>query len=111
MRKRHEKSSPHKDVSKMLRKMRLNDGDVLLIRRDSPFGAQEKLEQLESKIQEIYKGRLNGLLFIVVETLDDIRKADDKVMREQGWIRWPRGAKQPLEKEDEDGDDSDLDQE
>lgn len=86
MRKR-KPTSPHNAPAKMIRKLHLSDGDIVLIKRDSHLATKDMLEALGDEFEKNYKFRV---LFVVVDDFDDISKADDDILRKAGWIRWPR---------------------
>lgn len=91
MRKRQEKTSPHNQMGKIIRKLNISPGDVLLIKQDSELATKENLNRLGELFTEHYKGF--NVVFVVVENFDDLQKADEETMNKFGWILWPRGKK------------------
>lgn len=77
-------------AGKVIRKMRLQDGDVLLIKRGSGLDTKEAVSEMTDIFQKNYPFRM---VFIVVGDLDDISKADPEIMRQNGWLKIPEVRK------------------
>ena len=89
MRKRKPRD-PNRHISSMIRKLKVKPGDVLLVNRASKYAPTDVLDALVEQFEKIYGF---PCLFMVVDDFTDISKADDQVMMDNGWIRWPRGRK------------------
>lgn len=71
-------------IGKMLRKIRLENGSVLVIKADS-----ELAQSVESIAQGVDGMGLSNVLLIVTSDLENIRALPDEEMHKLGWVRFP----------------------
>jgi hypothetical protein len=88
MRKRKEKTK-ESHVAKAIRKMKISDGDVILIKEGSRYANVESIQEMGEMFEKHYPHI--HCVFIVVDTWEDLKTADDEIMQAAGWLRWPRG--------------------
>lgn len=69
---------------KAIKRLRILDGDVILIKAGTPLANYQVVERLSTLL------KMNGLqryLIAIVEDWDHIRRFDEKDMEDLGWIR------------------------
>jgi len=89
MRKRPQKSSISQQAGRFIRKLNIRDGDVILIKKGSGYDSEKMLKALAEQFEKVFHHKRT--IAIVVNDLEDIRKADEATMLKYGWLRWPRG--------------------
>jgi len=70
-------------AGKFLKKCKLGDGDMLLIKSDSELAKEQNLRVLFEAIERI--GKL--CMLIVVDDFDDVRTMNETDMNKLGWFR------------------------
>jgi hypothetical protein len=66
----------------MIRKLRVNHGDILLVKKDTDMETAAKLLG-----DALAQRGFDNVLVIAVADLDDISKIDREVMHEYGWFQ------------------------
>lgn len=66
------------------RALRVNDGDIILVKRDSHLIAERNLNDLATSLGRTGRGRC---ILIVVDDFDDLSILTEEEMRKHGWIR------------------------
>lgn len=69
---------------KNIKRVRILDGDVILIKSGTPLATYQVVERLSTLM------KMNGLqryLIAIVDDWNDVRRFDEKDMEDMGWIR------------------------
>lgn len=82
-----QKSLSLKLLRNFVRKLRLRDGDVVLIRSESPLSRIDALNTLDDAVRS---ANIHDVIFIVVDDFDAVETIDEAKMMELGWVRTKR---------------------
>lgn len=81
-RNRHEPNV--RDVIKAIKKLRIQAGDTILLRRDAEIAKKEFIDDMVNAFE---RAGLDHVLIIVVDDFDDLTVLNEKGMAQHGWFR------------------------
>ena len=92
MRKRYSKtettepkpSVPMHQIGKIIRRLRFNEGDILLIRKGSELAKQDVLASMSKAIGQVIK---KTALLMVVDDFNDLTTISEEEMNKSGWYK------------------------
>ena len=73
-----------RQAAKVMRKFRIEDGDVILVKNDTDLANEENMNALISGLKII--GHSHTII-LVVDEFDNIKTVDETHMNEFGWYR------------------------
>jgi len=74
-----------KQLGKIIRKLHLRNGDILMIKKGSGLDELETIDDISKQIGETLG--LGHCLLLVVNNLDDLVRLDTKAMYKAGWVQ------------------------
>lgn len=73
-----------KSAAKLMRKMRVKDGDVILVKKDTELSSEENMKTLMSSLKVI---GFSATIVVVVDEFDHIKTINETDMNKFGWYR------------------------
>lgn len=73
-----------KSAAKLMRKMRVSDGDVILVKQDTELSSDENMKTLMSSLKVI---GFSATIVVVVDEFDHIKTLNEDGMNKFGWYR------------------------
>lgn len=78
-----------RQMNKVIRKLRLQDDDVILIKEGTEMAKKNNMDALATAIG---KSGIEGVIVIVVQSIDDIQSLGANEMQRYGWYKFKNAA-------------------
>lgn len=73
-----------REIIKAIKKLRIQDGDTILLRRGTEIA---KVEHIDNLVKACEKAGMDKVLVIVVDDFSDLTILNEKAMAQHGWFR------------------------
>jgi len=75
-----------REIARLIKKMRLQDGDVLFITEGSSMAKKEIIQSIADYFDQ-HSNRRANILVVVIDDLNNVSKLDKNEMHRHGWYR------------------------